>query len=299
MPKPRILDVPTLIERFGTEDKCHEYLEGLRWPDGICCPRCGSDKISRIKARRQFDCGQCRYQFSVRVGTILHDSHLPLWKWFFATYMITHAKKGVAALHLQKLLGVSYKTAWYLSHRIRAAMKQDNCEKLDGVVEIDETWIGGKERGWQWKKSGRKTIVAGAVERGGDVRFQIVKDVKSATLRQFIDNYVDDDATDLMTDTGPAYRKSLSDHNTRHHTVNHAKKEWVRGNVHTNTIEGLFGLLKRAVNGTYHHLSKKHLPAYLDERAFVHNNRDNPHIFRDTILGLITNDNLTFQELVG
>src|SRR6266850_5659077 len=138
------VDLPELIERFGSEDKCHAYLEELRWPKGVECPRCRSKKISRIKARRQFDCDGCRYQFSVRVGTLFHDSKLPLWKWFLAVYMMCEAKKGVSANQLKRTLGVSYKTAWYLCHRIRKAMQEMNADKLGGTVEVDETYIGGK-----------------------------------------------------------------------------------------------------------------------------------------------------------
>jgi transposase-like protein len=138
------VDLPRLIERFGSEDKCRAYLEELRWPDGVKCPRCDSDKISRIKTRNQFDCDGCRYQFSVRVGTVFQDSKLPLWKWFLAVYMIGEAKKGVSANQLKRMLGVSYKTAWFLCHRIRSAMTDESGKLLTGIVEADETYVGGK-----------------------------------------------------------------------------------------------------------------------------------------------------------
>src|SRR6266542_4034277 len=141
------VNLTKLIERYGSEDKCHAYLEDLRWPDGVECPRCESKKISRIAKRRQFDCDACRYQFSVRVGTIFHDSKLPLWKWFLAVYMMGESKKSVSANQLKRMLGVSYKTAWYLCHRIRAAMNDENGALLSGVVEVDETYVGGKVRG--------------------------------------------------------------------------------------------------------------------------------------------------------
>src|SRR4051794_7600774 len=175
-------NLPELIEQFGSEDKCHAYLEELRWPDGVKCPRCESKKISRITKRRQFDCDGCRYQFSVRVGTLFHDSKLPLWKWFLAVYMMGESKKGVSANQLKRMLGVSYKTAWYLCHRIRRAMLDDGAELLDGIVEVDETWVGGRLRfkgggagsgkngpvpGSDWRSN--KTVVLGAVSRGGEV----------------------------------------------------------------------------------------------------------------------------------
>src|SRR5438105_15431044 len=168
-------DLVELIESFGSEDRCHEYLEHLRWPNGVECPRCSSTKISRIAKRRQFDCDSCRYQFSVRVGTLFHDSKLPIWKWFLAVYLMIESKKGISANQLKRTLGVSYKTAWYLCHRIRAAMKDEGAPLLSGVVEVDETFIGGKPRfhkdgqqGWR----GNKTMVIGAVQRGGKVRLQ-------------------------------------------------------------------------------------------------------------------------------
>ena len=141
------MDLPKLVEDFRSEAKCRAYLESLRWPETVACPRCQSVKISRIASRSQFDCDSCRYQFSVTAGTIFHDSHLPLWKWLLATYMMAEAKKGVSANQLKRTLAVSYKTAWYLCHRIRAAMKDANPRPLDGIVEVDETWVGGKRRG--------------------------------------------------------------------------------------------------------------------------------------------------------
>lgn len=298
MPKTETMDFAALIERFGSEDKCHTYLEQLRWPDGVKCPRCGSDKISRIAARRQFDCDSCRYQFSVRVGTIFHDSKLPLWKWFLATYMITHAKKGVAALRLQTMLGVSYKTAWFLSHRIRSAMAKPDQPKLLGIVEVDETWIGGKVKTLDRKQWKNKRLVAGALQRNGEVRFGIVKNQRRAVLHRFIAEKVHNDATAIFTDSLKSY-DGIKDYNTEHQSVNHMEGEYVRGQVHVNGIEGVWGLVKRSVYGTYHHISPKHLPAYLEERAFVFNNRENPHIFRDTIIGLVHSENLTFEKLVG
>src|SRR6266511_2189149 len=168
-------DLVGLIEKFGSEDRCHDYLEGLRWPDGVKCPRCESDKISRIVKRRQFDCDSCRYQFSVRVGTLFHDSKLPLWKWFLAIYLMSESKKGVSANQLKRVLNVSYKTAWYLCHRIRASMKEEGAPLLSGIVEVDKTYIGGKPRYHTnpreaaKRRHATKTMIVGAIERGGRV----------------------------------------------------------------------------------------------------------------------------------
>jgi transposase-like protein len=296
-------DLVNLIERFGSEDECHAFLEGLRWPDGVKCPRCDSDKISRIAKRRQFDCDSCRYQFSVRVNTLFHDSKLPLWKWFLAVYLICESKKGISANQLKRTLGVSYKTAWYLCHRIRAAMKDEGAELLDGIVEIDETYIGGKprhKRQGQQGYRGNKTMVLGAIERGGRlvVRASDRPYATRKTAAEFIDATVADEAKAIYTDNHSSY-DLIGDEDTVHETVNHREDEWVRGQIHTNTVESAWSLFDRAVMGSYHKLSVKHLPAYLDEFAFRFNNRENPNLFRDTILKLVEGDTLPYEELIA
>src|SRR5689334_5570806 len=145
----------SILEAYDTDAECRAYLEELRWPNGVECPRCQSTSISRIKARKVFDCDKCRYQFSVTAGTIFHDSHLPLPKWFLAIFLVTESRKGMSALQLKRLLKVSYKTAWYLCHRIREAMREVNPEPLTGTVEVDETYIGGKWKGKRAKDDGR------------------------------------------------------------------------------------------------------------------------------------------------
>jgi transposase-like protein len=299
-------NLPELIEQFGSEDKCHAYLEELRWPDGVKCPRCDSDKISRIKARRQFDCDACRYQFSVRVGTLFHDSKLPLWKWFLAVYVMGESKKGVSANQLKRMLGVSYKTAWYLCHRIRAAMHDESAPLLRGIVEADETYVGGKLRPGSYK-TGReakqhrldnKTVVLGAVERGGRVRLRMAPDSSSESIKGFLADVVADDAEAIYTDAHRSYR-GIEDEDTRHEWVDHSRDEWVRGQIHTNTVESVWSLFDRSVIGAYHNLSVKHLSAYLDEAAFRWNNRENSFWFRDTILRLVEGDTMTFAELTA
>src|SRR5713226_9069732 len=143
------MDLCKLIEQYGDDTKCRKAIENLRWPQGVRCPACKSEKISRIAARNQFDCDTCRYQFSATAGTIFHDTHLPLWKWFLATYLLCESRKGMSANQLSRMLKTTYKTAWYLSHRIRAAMLETTPKKLGGTVEIDETYIGGKPRKWR------------------------------------------------------------------------------------------------------------------------------------------------------
>jgi transposase-like protein len=289
------MNLPNLIEQYGTEDKCREFLEDLRWPDGVECPRCEGRSISRIEKRNQYECNSCRYQFSVTAGTVFHDSHLPLWKWFLAIYLTGESKKGISASQLGRTLGVSYKTAWFLAHRIRSAMEEDSPVPLRGIVEVDETFLGGKTR--HRSPWANKQMVLGAVERGGKVRLRIEDRRDRPTLQRFVKDTVHDDAEAIYTDANPAYG-DMSDDDTRHQVVDHHHDEWVRADVHTNTVEGVWSLLKRSVVGSYHQLSVKHLPAYLDEIAFRFNNRENPYLFRDTVLRLIEGETLRFKELV-
>ena len=296
-PKQEI-NLVSLVERFHSEDACIDYLEGLRWPNGLACLRCGSMSVSRIKTRGQYDCNSCRYRFSVRVDTIFHDSKLPLWKWFLTAYMMIESKKGVSANQVKRTIGVSYKTAWYLCHRIRATMTEHSPEPLSGTVEVDETWVGGKVKGKGRHYVGNKTIVAGAIERDGDVRLETVPNARRETLHAFIREYVDPKAERIITDELKAY-KGIADHDTKHETVNHSAEEWVRGDVHTNTVENIWSLFKRSLNGAYHHLSEKHMDAYLDELEWRFNNRENPFLFRETIRKLIRSKNLPYQNLVS
>ena len=291
------MNLPTLMERFHSEEKCRDFLEGLRWPNGIACPRCGGSVISRIRERAQFDCDSCRYQFSVKAGTVLQDSKLPLSKWLLATFIMVESKKGVSSNQLKRMLGVSYKTAWFLSHRIRAAMQVVNERQLEGIVEVDETYVGGKTRGKGRGYRGNKTMVLVAVERDGEIRLKVEKRNDRKTLHGFIEEHVADDTEAIYTDEWPAYR-GIEDDDTRHETVNHSVEEWVRGQVHTNTAESVNSLLKRSIIGSYHHLSAKHLPAYLDEIEWRFNNRHNPYLFRDTLKALVSADELTYRELV-
>jgi transposase-like protein len=303
-----ITNLPQLIDQFGSEDKCHEYLAALRWPDGVRCPRCeaeGEDasKVGNIYDRHQYECSRCRYQFSVRVGTIFEDSKLPLWKWFLTTYLMVVSKKGVSANQIKEMVGVSYKTSWYLCHRIRAAMRAEQPKLLTGTVEVDETFIGGKRRGQgRGPYAGEKDrpIVAAAVARGGDVRLRVIKSRDGKALGDFISTHVADEAPNVYTDEWQAYKRAgIADADTRHGRVNHSAGEYVRGDVHTNTAESVWSLFKRSIIGSYHQLSVKHLPAYLDEMSFRFNNRKNPYLFRDTLKELVTADRLRYRQLVA
>jgi transposase-like protein len=291
------LDLCTLIQEFGSEDKCRTYLERLRWPKGVHCPSCGSDKISRIAARHQFDCDACRYQFSATAGTIFHDTHLPLWKWFLATYLLCESRKGMSANQLSRMLKTTYKTAWYLSHRIRAAMLETTPKKLGGTVEIDETYVGGKPR--KWRDRPEKQVVIGIRQRNGDLRLIHAEDAKSATVRDIINANIGSHVEVIVTDESAIYPWALDKmQKNLHRTINHSK-HYAHGDVHTNTVESAFSLLKRGIVGTWHKVSAKHLPAYLDEMCFRFNNRKNPYLFRDTMLKLIGSPNLEYKQLTA
>lgn len=305
------MDLMKLIAKFDTDEKCRITLEKLRWPDGVRCIRCDSEKISRNYKRNQFECAPCGYHFSVTAGTIFHDSHLPLRKWFIATYLICEAKKGVSALQLKRTLGVAYKTAWYLCHRIREAVKDADTTLLSGIVECDETYIGGKPHNMHKAKLAKlkkgklgnnyehKTMVLGAIERGGQVRLEVGgKIATKEILRGFILAKLADETDLICTDQHPAYR-GIGDDNTLHGAVDHAEKQWVRGIVHTNTLEGVWSLFKRSIIGSYHQVSVKHLDRYLDELEFRFNNRNNPFLFRDTLLRLLASSNLEYKTLTS
>ncbi len=292
------MDMMQIMERFHKEEECRDAIAELRWPEGVRCPRCESERQAYDSERFVWDCYSCGYQFSAMTGTIFHDTKLPLRKWFMAVLIMVEAKKGISANQMKRTLGVSYKTAWYLCHRIRAAMAQVDRPKLDGTVEVDETYVGGKVRGKGHGYKGNKTIVAGAIQRGGDVVLQVIDDNGRHTLHGFIRNNTLPTATRIITDEWPAYR-GVADADTTHETVNHSAEEWVRGDVHTNTVEGVWSLFKRSVTGSYHKLSAKHLDSYLDELEWRFNNRKNKYLFRDTLLKLIKSDNLTYQALVG
>jgi len=215
-----------------------------------------------------------------------------------AIYLMVESKKGISANQMKRTIEVSYKTAWYLCHRIRAAMTETSPEPLSGTVEVDETYIGGETRGMGHGYKGNKALVIGAAQRGGSVRLQVGKRNDRRTLHGFIKSQTAPNTESIYTDDWPAYR-GIGDHDTKHETVKHSAKEWVCGTVHTNTIEGVWSLFKRSIIGSYHKVSTKHLDAYLDELEWRFNNRSNPYLFRDTLLKLLKSDTLTYQELTG
>ena len=230
----------------------------------------------------------------------MHDSHLPLRKWFLAIYLMCESKKGMSGRQLKRTLGVANKTAWYLCHRIRKAMGNDGFTgpTLFGIVEVDETLVGGKQRGVGKGSRKGKTWVAGAIQRDGQVRLERIPNNRKNTLHDFIARTVKDEAEAIYTDELRSYI-GIGDDDTRHETVKHSAEEWVVGDVHTNGIEGVWSLFKRSLVGTFHKMSVKHMDRYLEELEWRYNNRDNPHIFRDTLARIMNTDPLEYRDLVA
>lgn len=297
-----LLDIQNV---FDTDSKCRELLCRLRWPKGPECPRCKGPAVELATEKQLFYCKDCDYQFTVTAGTIFNDSHLPLNTWFTAVLLLVEARKGFSANQMKRTLGVSYKTAWYLCHRIRAAMKEAERPMLDGTVEMDETYVGGKLRGaghdWRGLHRATKEVVIGIRQRNGDLRFFHAEDAKSGTLAKYIQENISQDVDVIVTDELPAYPRALGGLADKHETVNHGKKEYVRvgTDIHTNTIESAFSLLKRGIIGTWHKVSAKHLPAYLDEMSFRFNRRKRADLFVDTLRHMITAPVLTFERLTA
>lgn len=298
----------TLIQAASlTEDDARELLESIRWPDGAVCPHCGEFERVKImggKATRPglYKCYACRKQFTVTVGTIMHRSHITLKQWVLAFYSICSHKKGVSALQLQRDLGLgSYKSAWHLAHRIRCAMQESPLKDLlSGVVEVDETYVGG--RGWGGKRgrgSQSKTPVVAICERDGRMASKSIKNASRKTLYSAIQENVGREST-IMTDEWPSYRGIGEHFNGGHQSVQHSKGEYARGQVHVNSCESFFGLLKRGVHGTFHHVSRKHIDRYCVEFSFRWNFRKTTDGQRALMaMKLIGGKRLMYCDLIG
>lgn len=265
---------PTLLElseRFATRESCEEFLQKLRWPNGPVCPRCGSANVTKLATRRVFQCKGCRHQFSVTSGTIFHNTRLPLRKWVLAAALICNAKKGLSAKQVERHLRVTYKTAWSLMHRIRKAMKGPGLvEKFVGIVEVDETYLGGKSKLGAPRKPGHviynKMAVVGVRKRNGGVRGEVVTEVSAGSLGDIVRRHVARTAKMLCTDEHQGYLSLRHEYNPQR--VNHSQEEWVRGEIHTNSIESFWNILKRGIVGSFHKVSLKYLQAYVDEFAY-------------------------------
>jgi transposase-like protein len=309
---PKPISLAEIFIKFSTDEQCLEYVEKMRWPDGVVrCLLCGNDKITKVerkadsKNRRKwfYLCLEktCHNQFSPTSGTLFADSHLPLLTWFHAIGLMLNAKKGLSAAQLQRDLGIGgYKTAWYLCHRIREAMGIGDIPKLGGTVEIDETYVGGKVRGKgiSYAKK-QKQVVMGVIQRGGEIRLEHVTGATVGNFREFIQKHVSEGVERVMTDQHPAYPAALASYPASHETVNHIKHEYVRGDVTTNSIESVFSLFKRGLIGQYHKLSAKHLQRYLTEFEYRFNRRDDADVFIETVRRLCGFKPLRFADLTS
>lgn len=267
---------------FHNETAAVKFLEETLWPNGICCPRCGkSDRVTEINGKTARpglkSCGYCRKQFTVKVGTVFESSHIPLHIWLQATYLMVSSKKGISAHQLHRTLEITYKSAWFMAHRLREAMKDGSFSPMGGsgkVVECDETYVGGKEGNKHKNKRGlvRKAPVVSLVERNGSVRSFHVPEVTAKNVGVILHSQVNK-KTNIMTDEGTVYTARVMDGFASHQTVNHSAGEYVRGKAHINSAENYFSLLKRGIIGTFHHVSQRHLARYVAEFDFRYNER--------------------------
>jgi transposase-like protein len=293
-----------VINLFDTDEKCRELLVRLRWPNEVECPRCKMPAVELATAKQLFYCKGCDYQFSVTTGTVFNDSHLALQKWFLATLLLCEAKKGMSAMQIKRTLGVSYKTAWYLCHRIRSAMTEVH-KMLDGTIEVDEMYVGGRVRGkGQGPRRGDKQVVIGIIKRDGELKFVHVHAATSATIRYVMQQHVSEDVDVIVTDESTLYASGLTKtQSPKRKTVHHKSEEYVRYEdnfmVTTNTIESAFSLFKRGVIGSWHRVSPKHLASYLNEMTFRFNRRKSHTLFLDTLRHMVTAPVLTFERLTA
>ncbi len=282
---------------FPDEDACDAYLVAHRWPNGVTCPRCGSEKVYPLASRKwHWECPDCRqggaYRFSDIAGTVFENTKVDLRDWFRVIHLILTSKKGMSARQIWRYMGFgSLKTAWYMGHRVRAALVDKEFQKLIGIVEVDETFVGGKAKnrhrndrdGRPGPTASGKTAVVGAIQRKGNVVARVINNVKRTTLEGFVREAVSNKVSLLVTDHWTGYSDLGSEY--PHAVIDHASGEYVVGAIHTNTIEDFWSIFKRGVIGTFHNVSKKYLPLYVAEFQFRYNNRFNDDIFGEAIKG--------------
>jgi transposase-like protein len=278
----------------GDDEACLKYLVSRRWPEGVHCPRCGNADLYDASSYKPFhwQCRECQengYRFSALAGTIFENTKKPLRDWYRVAHLMLASKKGMSALQIQRMMGFgSYETAHSMCHKIRAALI-DPSVKLGGIVEMDETFIGGKNHNRHWnKRTGHsktdKTLILGAVERGGNVVTKVLKRMSSEAAFRFVNEVCSNRVSLIATDDWVGYKDNLPGRFT-HKSVNHSKHQYVVGAVHTNTIEGFWSIFKRGVVGTFHKVSAKYMSLYVAEFQFRYNNRSNPDMFGTAIAG--------------
>lgn len=303
----KLIDVAA---KFATEDACLGYIEQMRWPMGVACLKCGSQEVRRLalkgkrgESRRICQCLErgCVRQFTATTGTIFHDTHLPLTKWFTAIAVICETKKGVSACQLQRHLGVSYRTAWYLAHRIREAMKEDGTP-LVGAVEADETYLSPRKPrvGNPKPKNPNRDVVIGMIQLQGKLKLFAARDAKMSTIGPLIVKHVHPDST-LQTDESPVYSIiGMRRFPGRHRQINHTHRVYAIGDTHTQSIENAFSLLKRGVYGTFHKVSIKHLGRYCNEFSYRFNRRtEQAEMFDGTLKNVLDAKALPYKSLTA
>jgi transposase-like protein len=298
------MSVAEFEKQFPHDDACRAYLQSNRWPDGVKCPRCGNTNVHEHTGKPyHWNCYQCGpnnvgYRFSVLVGTIFENTNKPLRDWFRVMHLMLTAKKGISALQIMRYMGFgSYKTAHLMCHKIRFALGNEDFKQLVGVVEVDETFIGGKAKNKHKDKrkyrggtggggprggiGSGKAVVVGAVQRKGNIVARVVQNVDGASLLGFIRESVSTNVSLICTDAWRSYKSLGKEY--PHGVVDHRKGEYVVGAVHTNTIEGFWSMVKRGIMGSFHKVSHKYLPLYVNEFEFRYNNRENNDIFRAAV----------------
>ena len=298
------ISIMELADMFPDEASARKWFEGHRWPAGRHCPRCGSTRTHEAShAKSPYRCTDCRKYFSAKTGTALESSKIPLRKWVFAIYLEVTSLKGVSSMKLHRDLRVTQKTAWFMLHRLRESWAEEKAQKFDGPLEVDETFIGGRERnkhGSKKLRAGRgtvgKTTVTGARDRAtGQVSARVVANTDRKTLHGFVAEHAVPGAT-VYTDDHAAYRGMAY----KHEAVRHSVSEYVRGQAHTNGIESFWATLKRAYHGTFHHISPKHLQRYVDEFAGKHGIRDRHTILQmQSVVAGMVGKRLLYRRLVS